>query len=252
MASFSKEFPYAIHVLPLHAWKSIRAHGLLSKKDRDGIGLSFERRSSGEVDRALGFTDHVHFYLAREGAPKEAPILASKMNKKKPFPHLALRISTRSLVDEGCLLTCWNIAKGRPGVGFWPPSFTPAQIREEWDRFRASRPGSASRGSWVDAYGVPVLTPRDFVSRRALLSDAKELLLPSAFKLEGVEAELWSFSSHDSRSLMLAGAPNLRLLSKEVKNYTGVSDDPVNAETRRVINEYLEDASAPFPQLDFD
>jgi hypothetical protein len=254
MASFSSEFPYAIHLFPLHAWKSIEASGrLLSKKDRGEIGLTIERRSSGEVDRALGFTDHVHFYLSRTGDSSDASILASKMGRAKPFPHLALRISTRHLEDKDCIVSCWNIARSKPRVGFWPPGTTPSQIREEWDRFRGSRPGAASRGHWVDPLAVPVLMPSHFGTQEALLrTKGEELLLRSPFGFGAAEPQLWSFSSWDTRSLLLLGKPTLRLVSKVVKGYTSMPADPVDTATRDAINDYLTSPSAPLPDLDFD
>jgi hypothetical protein len=253
MASFSTEFPYAIHLFPLHAWKSIEATGLLSKKDRGERGLTIERKSSGEIDRALGFTDHIHFYLSRTGDAKDASVLSARMGRKKPFPHLALRISTRYLEDQDCVVSCWNIARSKPRIGFWPPNTPPAQIRAEWDKFRETKPGASGRGNWVDPMAVPVLMPSHFGTQGSLLrAKGEELLLRSPFKFRGAEPELWSFSSFDTRSLLLLGKPAHRLVSKIIQGYTSTPADPVDAATREAINTYFETEGAPLPSLDFD
>jgi hypothetical protein len=250
----ASEFPYAIHVFPLHLWKSIQATGrLLSKQGREAIGLNVERRSSAEVDRVLGFTEHVHSYLSRDGDVKEATMLTSKLKRRRPFPHLALRIDTRNLPDADCTVCAWNIARSRPGVGLWPPGSSPAEVRREWDAFRESRvPFETRKGNWVAGLAVPTLTPRELVTNAAFRKNGGELLLRSPFVLDSADLVLWSFSPYDSRSLMLLGDRKLRLVAKVVPGYTDADEDPVHPDTRAAIEAYFRDPDADVPDLDFD
>lgn len=250
----ASEFPYAIHVFPLHLWKPILATGtLLSKQGREAIGLKVERRSSGEVDRMLGFTEHVHSYLSRDGDLKEATLLVSKLKRTKPFPHLALRISTRNLPDADCTVCAWNIARSRPGAGVWPPRSSAADVRKEWDTFRASRaPFEKRKGNWVAGLAVPTLTPRELATNAVFRKNGGELLLRSPYVIDPADVVLWSFSPYDSRSLMLLGDHKLRQVAKVVPGYTDAGKDPVRPDTRAAIEAYFRDSQAEVPDLDFD
>jgi hypothetical protein len=264
MTSFSDVFPDALHVIPLHAWKSIARSGtLLSKKQSANAGTPMERASSGPVDRALGFDDFVHFYLSKSGTPDDAPILQSQLGptRRPPFPHVVIRISTRDLSDEDCTVCCWNVARSNPklddsGFGTWVKGETPDQIREKWEAYRNSKPPlHRRRGDWEPGLSVPVfIGPRIKENLGIVRSDGKELLFRSRFQLPS-SAQLWSLSRWDSESLKLLPRAPYRLFgNREIKGYTNTPKDPVHPAVRRAIDDYFRDPDPdrPIPNLDFD
>lgn len=265
MATFYQDFPYALHVVPLHAWKSIVAsRTLLSKDDRQREGIRIERSSSAAVDRALGFTKHVHCYLSREGTANTADgisILRSKLLRTSPFPHIVLRISTRALPDEDCTVCCWNIAKSQPKAGalnggLWLGHATPDDILAHWNVFRKSKPPvHKARGYWEQGLHVPVLNKIHFKTDAALLrTNGQELLLRSPFALPA-DTQVWSFSGWDSRSLRVLKSSASFGLSQFAKTLPGYSDckvDPVDPRIRVAIERYFGDPIAKMPSLEFD
>jgi hypothetical protein len=264
MASFSDVFPDALHVVPLHAWKSIARTGtLLSKKQSANAGNPIERATSGAVDRALGFDDYVHFYLSKNADPAEARILKSQLGpaRRPPFPHVVIRISTRELSDEDCTVCCWNIARGNPKVGdsssgMWVNDETPDEIREKWEAYRRSEPPlHKRRGDWEPGLSVPVFTgPRIKENLGLVQTHGQELLFRSRFQLPS-SAHLWSLSRWDSQSLkLLPRTPYGFFGNREVKGYTSALKDLVQPAVRSAIDDYFRDPdpNAPLPLLDFD
>ena len=118
MASFSARYPRAVHILPLHALKSIwRSGALLSKASLESDQTAAVRPTTSGVDEALGFQHEVHFYLLGYAQPWEvAPILAAQLGPSSaaPFPHVALECPTAALSDGSCIVCLWNIAVSRP------------------------------------------------------------------------------------------------------------------------------------------
>ena len=64
-----RPIPWAYHVFPLHAAKTIWAGGLFSKRTLQQQGLGGMKRSTTfATDTLLGFDDFVHFYLPENQA----------------------------------------------------------------------------------------------------------------------------------------------------------------------------------------
>ena len=84
MASFSARYPRAVHILPLHALKSIwRSGALLSKASLESDQTAAVRPTTSGVDEALGFQHKVYFYLLGYAQPWEvAPILAAQLGPR--------------------------------------------------------------------------------------------------------------------------------------------------------------------------
>jgi hypothetical protein len=221
MTTFSEKYPYAYHVFPLHAARGIwKTSSLLSKTARRQAGMLHARPSTAGIDSLLGFSDVVHLYVPpRARSISELPILRAQLGPANvaPFPHAAIKVDTRRLLDDDCLICCWNIAVSRPQVptrevkpGNWARGTRAERIREVWRWFRETAPDvSAARGRWVDGFEVPLILGKEVVATfRALGSDQRampELLLKSPFNLEA-PTELCVFSDDDERCLQRLGA----------------------------------------------
>src|SRR5213592_4391612 len=101
MATFSYQFPRAVHVLPLHALKGIlEERALLAKRHLVRRAKAAVRSTTSLADAVLGLSDYVHFYLLGQGSHWESvPILATQLldGREAPFPHVVLETTTSSL-----------------------------------------------------------------------------------------------------------------------------------------------------------
>lgn len=263
MASFSATHPYAYHVFPLTAARGIwRTGALLGKDDLAGIGQT--RRTTAAVDRHLGFSRFVHFYLPRVGTPwTELPILGAQLGPAThpASPHVLLVLPTDSLADEHCTICNWNIAVSRPTVpnvckgGNWTRGTNAQRIAEVWSAFRAMNPTpEQARGLW-GAPNVPVLAGRDIQPNLRLLRLAPrrmpELLLASPARVFE-RAKLIAFSHKDRASLARLGPPPGGM-ALELGTFPGYDPDgdPLGA-LRQDLDNYLAGEHERPPALDFD
>lgn len=120
--SFSDDYPFAYHVLPLHALKLIASSGrLLSKADLRAGRIGLRRTSTANVDEALGLSHFVHFYLPKDKNLRFdlLPILKTQLKASAvpPFPHTVLVIPASSLSDAQCGICNFNAAVSRPAYG---------------------------------------------------------------------------------------------------------------------------------------
>lgn len=214
MASFSDTHPFAYHVFPLTAARGIWRRGaLLGKQDLAGIGQM--RRTTRDVDIALGFAEFVHFYLPKGHAKwTTLPILQAQLGpaKKPPVPHALLIIPTSSWDDVDCTICNWNIAVSRPKVegmcrgGNWTRGTRPSRIVEVWDAFRRLEPAlERARGFWCGPR-VPVIPGDRIGTNLPLLRKHRipELLLRSPVRLPS-GAMIHVFSEADEKSLATLG-----------------------------------------------
>lgn len=263
MARVAEHFPYAVHVVPLHAWKSISDAGeLWSKAERQRRGINLGRASSAHFDEVLGFRDHVHLYLSRSNRPEEirkrAPILKSKLvDRRPPFPHVALLLDVRQIPHDDCTISCWNIGRSKPQVAGVPqvggvlPGDTPEGMLDHWRRFRAA-PRARRKGVYVEGLEVPVIPPRLYEDFEAHIPrDAKELLVASPLVIPA-DAVVWSLSHWDSQSLDLLGPSKWRRVFNPFGEYGEPRPalDPVAPEVREAIDEHFR--GGPCPTLDYD
>jgi hypothetical protein len=264
MASFSATHPFAYHVFPLIAAREIwRTGALLGKDDLEGIGQT--RRTTAAVDRHLGFSRFVHFYLPRAGTPWSAlPILGAQLGpaqRSPASPHVLLVLPTDSLADEHCTICNWNIAVSRPTVpgkckgGNWTRGTNPARIAEIWAAFRATDPTpEKARGLWGSSK-VPVLAGRDIQPNLRLLRLAPrhmpELLLASPARVFA-RAKLIAFSQKDRTSLERLGPPPDGM-TLELGSFPGydLNGDPLAA-LRGDLDAYFAGERDQGPALDFD
>jgi hypothetical protein len=266
MATFSYEFPRAVHVLPLQALRGIlEERALLAKKDLVRRVTAAVRATTSLTDAALGLSDYVHFYLLGDGASWESvPILATQLlpGREAPFPHVALETPTSSLEDDDCTLCLWNIAVSRPGVpgvcqgGNWTRGTNPNRIAEVWRAFRNSTPTpERARGYWNDPIQVPTLRGSQIERGLCLLGRAAsgmpELLLRAPVQVDG-RFTLWVFSDDDMASVT---ALQHALGGVQVRHYAmrGYESTDLTTRTwRSRIDSYFT-RRAPFPAtLDFD
>lgn len=260
VASFSAEYPVAIHVAPLHAVKGILARGaILAKSDLDP---ERQRITTRGIDEALGFRHFVHLYVPRR--PSEwwsLPILAAQLGPSPvaPFPHVAISLATSSLADDECTLCLWNVAVSRPAVtgvcrgGNWTRGTAPHRIVEVWRRFAANKPSTAvSRGFWNEGSSVPTLRGDQIRDHLGLLRLAPrrtpELLLRGPIPLSRA-INLSVFAAEDLECVRRLG-PTIPVKLQRLEGYD--SSHSQTAEWRRRIEEYFT-ADLPYPAtLDFD
>lgn len=244
LASFSRLYPLAFHVAPLHALKGIWARrALLSKGDAGRARPTTER-----IDRALGMDGFVHFYLAK--SPErvfELPILMAQLrpSTRPPFPHVVLELPTAALSDSESVICNWNLAVSRPRTaevkgGNWARGTNPERIAAVWRSLRASNPPcTKARGYFNDPYLVPTLLGRQICNDLALLRRAPrgmpELLLRAPVHLSRC-SRLLVFSPRDFTAVQLLGE---LLLPGADYQYPGYAGDLVPAETRRKIEGYF-------------
>ena len=81
MASFSEEYPRALHVLPLHALKSVlEDRALLAKSVLLNSRRLAARATTSRTDIELGLREYVHFYLCRRSTQwADVPIIEAQM-----------------------------------------------------------------------------------------------------------------------------------------------------------------------------
>jgi hypothetical protein len=259
MASFSGDYPYAYHVLPLHLWRSIvEAGALISKAQQPS-----SRPTTAAVDQALGFEDVVHLYLVKSsGSVPELPILQAQLRESEipPFPHVVLELETEALEDNDCILCNWNLAVSRPSVpgvckgGNWTRGTDPEKIRATWAAFRALRPKAVqARGYFKEKWAVPVLTGLSIKRNVQMLKTAPrgmpELMLPGRVPLDYFRRVL-TFAPEDA-ALLDGVSP--RPVQVESAVFPGYRTDLVSGETRAAIHAVLAgDLGADSAALDFD
>jgi hypothetical protein len=263
MASFSQTHPFAYHAFPLTAARSIWSSGALLGKDDLGPAAR-ARRTTGAVDRLLGFSKFVHLYLPPRGAtPATLPILGAQLQPAQTAacPHALLVVPTTGLADEDCVICNWNIAVSRPGVpggkkgGNWNRTTNPALIAEQWRVFRALGPDAKrARGFWGEPL-VPVLTGSQITANPRLVGrDPKrppELLLRSPTRIFA-GATILAFSRADLASLQLLGPPpaGATLALAEFPDYDP-DGDPLGP-LRRHLDDFLAGRRDDAPSIDFD
>lgn len=261
MASFSQDFPLAFHVFPLTAARGIFHAGALLSKARlgpEGVG----RRTTRDVDRALGFDDFVHFYLPRAGSRFERlAILGAQLApaRRPAVPHAAIELDTAALGDADCVVCNWNIAVGRPGVegvcrgGNWSRGTDPRRIAEVWDAFRAAEPSVDRARGFLAGPKVPIL-PGDTLAEqwRLMKRDGRtpELLIRGRAPL-GRATRVHVFSEADERSLSVLPLPVGVEITRSTFDGYPPSADPLEAEARRALDAYLA-RGGHCPDIDFD
>lgn len=261
MASFSERFPRAFHVFPLTAARGIfAARALLSKARFGSDGVA--RRTTREVDRALGFEDFVHLYLPRAGASfEDLPILAAQLapSRRPAVPHAVVVLDTAALPDEDCVVCNWNIAVGRPRVegvcrgGNWSRGTSSERIAEVWRAFKAAGPSvERARGFWVGPL-VPVIPGERIAKHWRLMtkrSGIPELLLRSRVPL-GRSTRVVVFSDADERSLSSLPRPSGLEVHRSTFDGYSTSVDSLGLEARQALDRYLAHGGA-VPDIDFD
>jgi hypothetical protein len=258
--AFTERYPVAFHVFPLHRARALWASGkLLGKQD---LPESATRRTTRDVDRALGLGNVVHFYLGRgSSAVTELPILTAqtKPSSTPAIPHAVLELETSALALSEVTVCNWNIAVSRPAVegvckgGNWTRGTNPNRIAEVWRRFRYSEPGPRrARGFWKRECLVPLLEGAEVVDHINFLSKAAggrpELILDSGFEIARC-ARVLVFSERDRESIALAGKPPGDL-PIEVVRLADYGDDSVGGHVRAEVEGELR-GSHP-ARLDFD
>lgn len=279
MASFSDRFRYTYHAVPLHALKPLFACGrLLSKSDLGSDHVAHQRQSTGAIDRILGFSSFVHFYLPEKTELDFAPlpILQTQISESRvpAFPHAVLVFDTQRIQEEDCVICNFNIARSKPKVddsrsyGSVLSSDTPDSVLEHWRAFRATvtDPHSLRRSAWESGLEVPVLTgsallnrPNDIGYGSPKHADSQgtkvavpELLLRSPVLISG-DVEVCVFSNWDHETVSLLKIPRRvkTITATAYKWYT--EQDRVAVAVREKINGYFCDSAACFPSdLDFD
>ncbi|MDC0718997.1 hypothetical protein [Nannocystis bainbridge] len=263
MASFSSTHPFAYHVFPLTAARSIWRLGALHGKDDLGA-LGAIRRTTGDLDRLLGFSRFVHFYLPRQGTtPAELPILGAQLQPSRvpPCPHAMLVVPTAPLTDEDATICNWNIAVSRPTVegvckgGNWTRGTNPEWILDRWRRFRATNPEpERARGFWGEPH-VPIVAGPQIAANLRLLGRAPrktpELLLRSPARVFA-GAKVIAFSRADLASLQrLGAAPDGAAL--ELGTFPGYDPDGDPLGPRRgLLDDFLAGLRDAPPPIDFD
>lgn len=263
MASYSSTHPFAYHVFPLTAARSIWRLGALHGKDDLGA-LGHIRRTTGDLDRKLGFSRFVHFYLPRRGAsPEDLPILGAQLQPARApaCPHAMLVVPTGPLSDEASTICNWNIAVSRPGVagvcqgGNWTRGTHAPRILEVWRALRDTNPDAeTARGFWGEPE-VPIVAGPQIAGNLKLLARAPrkmpELLLPSPARVFA-GAKIVAFSRADLASLQLLGSPPDGA-ALELGSFSGydLDADPLGPR-RALLDDYLAGRREVAPAIDFD
>jgi hypothetical protein len=268
MASFSTNFPFAYHVLPLHALKSVVASGqLLSKNDREQAGLAIQRATTAAVDRVLGLAGFVHFYLPEtQGISfNDLSILNAQLGRSiaPPFPHVVLVIPTNTLTDDVCTICNFNAAVSRPayrGVrGGNHARGTAAEIiLGHWQGFKQDDPGAERmrRSFWHDEIAVPLLSRNQITQHPSNVGynaphNTAELLLSSPFVLE--TPTFYCFSKWDRDSVAKIPANEFAIQSSDPNPFGWYAEqDRVTPAIRQQIYEYFDELNRQMPEFNFD
>jgi hypothetical protein len=267
MRNLARLFPFIAHVFPLHAATAIVESGqLLSADDRFARKLQIVRSSSSEIDRVLGFNRFVHFYLvdsldmatARgvQNLAGRARLLESKLLAARPFPHGVLIIPTATIDPNAAWISCWNIGRGKPGVGQWMGD-SPADCLCHWRRFREKHRGArkALKGFVTQDIEVPLFRPSDVSTNESIIrSEGAELLLRSPLNLPA-RTTFWLFSRLDMASVGrhirdLRGLQSVRTAT--LRGYSDAPNDPAPDHVRKAIDESVRHPERGVPQLEFD
>jgi hypothetical protein len=266
MASFSRWFRYAYHVIPLHILKLVGKEGGLLSKARHQEGAKVRRCTTAGVDEALGFSDYVHLYLPRRTTVSFSglPILDTQLGESivPPFPHAVVVVPTEALSDEECTVCNFNIAVSRPAYGEvrggnHARGTDPTLVLQHWQGFRASNPSldRMRRSFWHDGLAVPVLAGKQITDSPRSVgfgSDMPELLLRSRYNLRPSDT-LYLFSDFDLASVRkLVDAPKHQVAEASPFEWYA-AQDRVGAEMRRRIEDYFEEPDSSCPDdLNFD
>ncbi|MEM6455320.1 MAG: hypothetical protein AAF772_09530 [Acidobacteriota bacterium] len=259
MASFSTIFPFAYHVAPLHALRGIVRVGALRDKDDPSV---IARPTSIAIDRALGFVDVVHFYLASDRAALDRlPLLRAQLGPSRvpPFPYVALELPTAALDDADCVVCAWNIAMGRPTVpgvcrgGIWVRRAPAARIAAVWDALRAQDPPvDRARGVFNAPYRVPTLIGPQLMRHRRVLARQKrgtpELLLRPPVMLDRFASLVFFDPIDRDQAAALGPLP----LPTRVHRFPGYDAAQVDASDRAAIAASFADPARPTPDLPHD
>ena len=265
-ASFSSDFPYAYHVLPLHALKLIASTGkLLSKADLRAARIGLRRSSTADVDEALGLSQFIHFYLPKDKQQRfdHLPILNTQLKKSAvpPFPHTVLVVLTSSLSDSLCGICNFNAAVSRPAYGTvkggnHARGTAPENILRHWRGFRAESPDAERLrySHWHEGIAVPLLLGHQITLAPAWVgykAKAAELLLRSPFEIPR-SARLFVFSDADLASVRLLD-PGFEVQVHRGKPFEWYGEqDRIQEGHRATIDAYFRADDGPLPDLDFD
>lgn len=265
-ASFSDDFPYAYHVLPLHALKLIASSGrLLSKTDLRAARIDLRRSSTAQVDEALGLSQFVHFYLPKYRHLRFdlLPILNTQLKASAvpPFPHTVIMIPTSGLSDSQSGICNFNAAVSRPAYGTvrggnHSRGTAPEIILRHWQGFRADAPDPEQLrfSYWHKGIAVPLLLGHQITltpSRVGCKAKAAELLLRSPFEIPR-SAKLFVFSNADLASVQLLNLGFEVQVHRSEQFVWYCGQDRVEARLRATINNYFRAEDGPLPNLDFD
>jgi len=265
-ASFSGDFPYAYHVLPLHAFKSIAAsRTLLSKSDLQTASVEIKRSSTANVDNALGLSQFIHFYLPRNLnlSFDSLSILKTQMKESlvSPFPHIVMVIPTSELTDWQCGICNFNTAVSRPAYGQvrggnHARGMAPQNIVKHWLGFKRDTPDRdrCRRSYWHDGIAVPVLLRHQITQEPSSVgfrTKSAELLLRSPFEIQQ-PVQVFAFSNADCESLSLLNH-GFAVHLNECEQFAWYAEgDRVEPQLREAINQYFQSDDGQLPQLDYD
>ena len=265
-ASFSGDFPYAYHVLPIHALKLIVSSGkLLSKADLRAARIDLRRSSTADVDEALGLSQFIHLYLPKDEQLRfdHLPILNTQLKKSAapPFPHTVLVVPTSGLSDSQCGVCNFNAAVSRPAYGTvrggnHARGTAPENILRNWRGFRADAPDAERLrySHWYDGIAVPLLLGHEITlapSRVGYKAKAAELLLRSPFEIPR-SARLFVFSDADLASVRLLN-PRFEVQVHRDKQFEWYGEqDRIQDGHRATIDAYFRADDGLLPDLDFD
>jgi len=265
-ASFCRDYPYAYHVLPLHALKLIASsRRLLSKADLRADTINLRRSSTADVDYALGLSKFIHFYLpnARHFCFSNLPILNAQLKESTvpPFPHVVISIPTSSLSDSQSNICNFNAAVSRPSYstvkgGNHSRGTAPETILRHWQGFRNDSPNAKRlrHSFWHDGIAVPLMMSHQITLnplRVGYNTKAAELLIRSPFEIPKT-AKLFVFSDadHDSVQLLKQGLEFQVCCNREFEWY--FDRDHVPPPVRIIIDKYFCDPEGELPVMNYD
>ncbi len=265
-ATFSQDFSYAYHVVPLHALKSIASNRRLhSKADLQANQVAMQRASTAEVDNALGFSQFIHFYLPKRQDIdfSELPILNTQLKESgtPPFPHAVFAVSTKDLTDSQCAICNFNAAISRPAYGTvkggnHSRGMAPQAILKHWLGFKddSPNPKRLRYSYWHEGIAVPLLVGDQITNNSSKIgfrTSNAELLLKSPFEIPQ-SSRLYVFSDADLDSLSLLNHELPVQLHQGDQFAWYSSEDRVEPQVRAIINSYFRDKDGPLPSLNYD
>jgi hypothetical protein len=261
MQDVTAQFPFAYHVLPIFAVYGVWADRAL--KSKANLPTHVSRPTTAHIDGAMGFSNYVHCYLARDTTFEKFPILAAQLGPSPvpPFPHVLLQIPTTTLLTEQAIVCNWTIAISRPNIpgvvqgGNWSRGTRSERIVEIWQAFRASAPSlQQARGLWYDEYQLPVLRGSairmhlDLIMQRAR-GNMPELLLPTRVDLPpGTRIHVFSQNAFD----ILAASTIPPQVSLVQSTFPGYAPEQVDDQTWTSLRHAILDNKTPSMRFVFD